>query len=363
MPSVRFGAEDALSLALQSNARIRALVRTTGGIEQLAADELRAAGNEITHLSRRQLVVALASTTTIMDPPRLADDLFLIAADVPDPGRKKGDLDLLATSLGAAIRLPIPIGLSEAFAVSASFVGRRNFTRYAVEDTVGRLVETSAGGRYASRAGGTVVPPAIRVDLRIVLDGTRAILGIRPYTVPLHRREWRTHTVPGSLHPPVAAAIARMADIRPGVVVLDPFAGAGTVLLEASRVQNDAHYVGLDRDGSALRAARMNSARPPEIEWRSGDALQLPRFAPVADRIITNPPWGQRQPIGDIAPYIEQWRLALKPGGIAVAILDPAQATTFARSSRWEVLRELGLTVAGRAARIVSARPKARSRG
>lgn len=163
--------------------------------------------------------------------------------------------------------------------------------------------------------------------------------------------------MPGSLHPPVAAAIARIADIQPGHVVLDPFTGAGTVLLEAARIQHDAHYLGSDRDRDALRLARLNAAQRPQIQWRPGDARQLAQFAPRADRIITNPPWGRRQPIGDIEPYIDQWRLTLRPGGIAVAILNPAQARTFAQTPQWNVLAEFDVTVAGQPARIVSATP------
>ncbi|GAB3611569.1 hypothetical protein GCM10027414_36950 [Humibacter ginsengiterrae] len=358
MPSARFGAEEALSHALRDNAHVRALVRTTGGIEELAAEELQEAGHHVIGRSRRQLVVALTSTSVITRPPRLVDDLFLIAADVPDPGRLAGDLRRLAASLAHAVRtLPVPIGSAESIGVTGSFVGRRTFTRYALEDAVGAAVQRVTGAEYVSRAGGTVTPPAARVELRIVLDGTRAILGVRPFTAPLHRREWRTRTVPGSLHPPVAAAIARIADIRPGHVVLDPFTGAGTVLLEAARIQNDAHYLGSDRDRDALRMAHLNAAQRPQIQWRPADARQLAQFAPRADRIITNPPWGRRQPIGDIQPYIDQWRLTLRCGGIAVAILNPAQARTFAQSPQWNVLAEFDVTVAGQPARIVSATP------
>ncbi|GAB3804294.1 hypothetical protein GCM10028798_24380 [Humibacter antri] len=357
MPSVRFGAEEALSRALCRRERVRALIRTTGGIEELAAEELRTAGHQVLELSRRQLIVALRTAQVIARPPRLVDDLFLIAADVPDPGRRRDGLDTLSARLNAAMQLPVPIRPREPFAVSGSFVGRRNFSRYAVEDTVGELVQRVTKGNYVSRGDGTVVPPARRADLRVVLDGTRAILGIRPFAVPLHRRDWRASTVPGSLHPPVAAALAQIADIQPGDVVLDPFTGAGTLLLEASQIESGARYIGIDRDQSALHAARANASGRSDVQWHTGDARDLSQFTSTADRIITNPPWGRQQPIADIAPYIDQWRIALKPNGVAVAILNPAQAASFARAPRWKTLRQLDVTVAGQAARIVSATP------
>jgi 23S rRNA G2445 N2-methylase RlmL len=189
------------------------------------------------------------------------------------------------------------------------------------------------------------------------LDGTRAILGVRPFEAPLHRREWRTRTVPGSLHPPVAAAMTRLADIRPGHVVLDPFCGAGTMLLEAAEAYIAARFIGIDRSDAALEAARANSAGRPGMHWHRGDAARLTGFASSADRIVTNPPWGVRQAIADIAPYIEQWRVALKPGGTVVAILNPQQAEVFIQTPGWTALRDLEVSVAGRPARIVCAAP------
>ena len=359
MPSVRFGAEDALSRALRDHARVQALVRTTGGIEQLAADELLAAGHQVTELSRRQLVVSVNSTSLIHTPPRVADDLFIVGADVPDPGHRKSDLGGLAASLFNRLRMPVPVQRDEPFAVSGSFVGRRNFTRFALEDAVGAVVQELTGARHVSRAGGTVIPPEERADLRVTLDGTRAILGVRPFAVPLHRREWRTRTVPGSLHPPVAAAMARLADIRLGDFVLDPFSGAGTVLLEAAAAQGAARYLGMDHSEAALQAARVNATGRAQIDWRRGDAGRLTPFTSSVDRIITNPPWGFRQSIDAIDPYLEQWRIALKPGGAVVAILNPGQAATFARSRDWTVARALDVSVAGKRARIVCATPAA----
>src|SRR5690606_16561977 len=103
----------------------------------------------------------------------------------------------------------------EAFAVSASFLGRRTYTRFDIEDLVGAALVERTGARYCSRRDGET-PPRRRADWRVVLDGQRVRVAIRPFDEPLHRRDWRTQTVTGSLHPPVAAAIARLARIEPG---------------------------------------------------------------------------------------------------------------------------------------------------
>ncbi|WP_166678421.1 methyltransferase domain-containing protein [Kribbella kalugense] len=317
------------------------------GLEQLTAEEVVAAGHRVVDVSKRQLVVELASVDS--GTPRLADDLFVVHGAVTDPGRTKD-------ALAAAVRaLDVPPAESGAFAVTASFVGARNYNRFDIEDLVGAQL----GGRYHSRRHG-VSPPAERSEWRVVLDGKTMWLGLRPYAVPLHRRPWRTRTVRGSLHPPVAAAMARLAGIASGHTVLDPFCGAGTLLLEAHALEPQATYVGSDRDPAALAAARENTASAAGIRenaagaagvrWRRGDAARL---STNADRIITNPPWDVRLSIGDLTPYIRQWHRALD--GRLVAILNPQQAAQLDRG--WRVLARYDLAVAGQHPRIVVAEP------
>lgn len=314
------------------------LVRTVTGLEGLTAEEVVAAGHRVVEVSKRQVVVEWASGEC--SPPRLADDVFVVHGAVVDPGRTRD-------ALAAAVRsLELPAG-SGAFAVSASFVGARNFNRFDVEDLVGARL----GGRYHSRRDGAV-PPVERSEWRVVLDGKTLWVGLRPYAVPLHRRAWRTRTVRGSLHPPVAAAMARLAGIGPGHTVLDPFCGAGTVLLEARAIEPRATYVGIDRDLAALAAAKANAVRVGGVLWRLGDARRLDV---TADRIITNPPWDVRLRIGDLGPYAREWRRALLPGGRVVAILSQAQAAQLTRG--WRVQAAYDLSVAGRHPRIVVAEP------
>ncbi|MFK4088912.1 TRM11 family SAM-dependent methyltransferase [Kribbella sp. NPDC020789] len=298
----------------------------------MAADEIAAAGHRVVDVSKRQLLVE-ASDELVRRPPRLADDLFLVRDAVPDPGRTKDGLRATVLTAQAA----------GAFAVSASFVGERNFTRYDVEDQVGAAL----GGAYYSRRNGR--PPARRADWRVVLDGKTMWVAERPYDVPLHRRAWRQQTVVGSLHPPVAAAMARLAAIEPGMRVLDPFCGAGTVLLEAHELEPRASYLGIDRRTEAIAAAHTNAETHGGellgVRFRVGDAGRVSGWV---DRIVTNPPWGVRLAVGDLTPYVRAWRRVLRPGGLVVAILDQEQTW-----AGWEVRASYDVSVAGRHPRIV----------
>jgi tRNA (guanine6-N2)-methyltransferase len=316
----------------------RVLVRTVTGLEHLAAAELTSAGHRVINQSKRQLVVD-ATESIVSDPPKLADDLFLIGASVDDPGHTKSALESLTGQLRKHLVVPFPH--RSQFAVSASYVGKRTYNRYDVEDLVGAVISEQSGGRYHSRR--TITPPERRTDWRVVLDGDSVHVGVRPFPAPLHRRPWRQHTVPGSLHPPVAAAMARLAGIQPGHVVLDPFCGAGTILIEAQQLEPNAQYVGVDRAEASLRAAERNA---DGIKWQLGDAKR-PQIA--ADRIVTNPPWDVRLTIGDLTPYLNSWQHT----DTVVAVVNQHQVATLTEHPAWNTCSVHDLRLAGRFPSIV----------
>ncbi|WP_199565135.1 TRM11 family SAM-dependent methyltransferase [Spongiactinospora rosea] len=282
---------------------------------------------------------------------RTADDAFLLAATMPDIGRGR-------EALGALTRLAEQIaGIDTAghagVEVSASFLGRRNFSRYDLEDAAGAALAVRLGLPYHSRRDGTPPPPGYGA-WRLTLDGTDATLMLRVAPRPLHRRAYKRHTVPGTLHPPVAAAMARLADIRPGDLVADPCCGAGTLLIEAARLQPEAVPRGYDLNPDALRAARANASaaglgRPtPTATHPRGYSLKFtaprpnaglsgPLFEPAdaaalplpdgsVDRLLANPPWGgQVPPRGRLArtpsALWPEIRRLLRPDGRAVVLI------------------------------------------
>ncbi|UNX54264.1 methyltransferase domain-containing protein [Georgenia sp. TF02-10] len=358
MPSARPGAAESISNTIATGAHSRVLVRTVTGLEFLAAAELTDAGHRLIDMSTRQLVIDPTSANIITSPPRLADDLFLIGADVPDPGRTKADLSKLARALRRELTVPLLHWPGEAISVSASFLGRRTYSRFDIEDLSGQIIAEQTGGHYHSRRDGSR-PPRDRADWRVVLDGTRARVAMRPFDAPLHRRDWRTRTVTGSLHPPVAAALARLARIEPGHRVLDPFCGAGTILLEAHRTEPEASYIGIDRDSIAINAARANTDQTAGIVWRTGDARTLEGWLTGVDRIVTNPPWQVRLDIDDFSSHMGLWHHQLQADGLLVAIVNQSQAQFLRDDARWQVDAIHEIAVAGQHPRIVVARPTA----
>jgi 23S rRNA G2445 N2-methylase RlmL len=345
MPSARLGAAESITRALGLGEQPMVLVRTVTGLERLAAAELTAANHRVIDLSKRQLIVEPTSATIITDPPRLADDLFIVRSAVPDPGRTRPALTAAVNSLDLGV---CPRGR---FAVSASFQGTRNYNRFDVEDLVGEAVQQLIGSRYHSRRDGTA-PPTDRVDWRVVLDGKTMWVCFRPFDVPLHRRDYRRHTVTGSLHPPVAAAMTRLAGIGPDHRVLDPFCGAGTLLLEAHAIEPQATYLGIDK--TTIQVARANTPDHASIQWRTGNARSL---TGQFDRIVTNPPWDVRLSIGDLTPYRTRWRRALHPDGRLVTLLNQEQSERMMGGAAWQIQDVHDIAVAGQHPRILVATP------
>ncbi|MBB5911977.1 23S rRNA G2445 N2-methylase RlmL [Nocardia transvalensis] len=293
---------------------------------------------------------------------RVADDVFAVAATAPDPGSARESVAALAdlaAGLDAAELLDYRrdsgggTGFGGGVEVSASFLGRRNFSRYDIEDAVGGALARRFGVEYRSRR--EAVPPAGYSGWRVTLDGSRARLLLRIADRPLHRRSYKRRTIPGTLHPPLAAAMARLAEIRSGERVLDPCCGAGTLLIEAAHLCPDASYRGLDRDPEAVRAARANATGG--IEVGPGDAGALSMIDASVDRVLCNPAWGGQVPprgrlAGDPRRLWREMRRVLVPGGTAVVLIPDTTALASAIAAGLVPVHVQQVRVAGKQAHI-----------
>ncbi|WP_432887073.1 TRM11 family SAM-dependent methyltransferase [Kribbella sp. CA-245084] len=104
------------------------------------------------------------------------------------------------------------------------------------------------------------------------------------------RRFGRLERLPWSTNPVVAEVIVRLAKIRPGQHVLDPFCGTGTILLAVRRRAPAAHVIGTDHDPRALEIATANGCR--RLAQAKAEALPLQDRS--IDRVVTNLPFGKQ---------------------------------------------------------------------
>lgn len=111
--------------------------------------------------------------------------------------------------------------------------------------------------------------------------------------------------VAASANPVLAALVVALAKIRDGDVVLDPFCGAATMLVETAVAVPSARPVGSDLDRAALTAATANLPLVPGGRVVRADAAHLPFADRSVDRIVTNMPFGKRvgSHTGNLALY------------------------------------------------------------
>jgi tRNA (guanine6-N2)-methyltransferase len=240
------------------------LARTLRGIEWIARDEIQARiGIDRIELGHREVRFTLPEVVPQLLELGTVDDVFHLLAEVDGVTPRRESLARLAS---------VDLGIAGTFDVTASFLGKRNYSRFELEDAVA----ASVGGTRLARDG--------EISLRVHVVGEVATIASRIAQRPLHRRAYRVATVPGSVHPPLGRALALLAG-RPFV---DPFCGAGTIPIEGALAGLRAR--GSDIDPQAVEASRLNAASAGlDVSFEVADAATLGE----TDCIVTNPPWGK----------------------------------------------------------------------
>jgi SAM-dependent methyltransferase len=155
-------------------------------------------------------------------------------------------------------------------------------------------------------------------------DGWEAEIG------PLHwsRRFGRLERLPWSTNPVVGEILARLAKIRSGQRVVDPFCGTGTLLIAAARSAVGLTVFGTDHDPLAIALARVNLDRcgvPASLALASAEQLQ--HGDQSIDRVLSNLPFGKLvgSNTGNTRLYpaaLREIARVLRPSGRAVLLTD-----------------------------------------
>ncbi|MBO0868868.1 MAG: methyltransferase [Micromonosporaceae bacterium] len=298
------------------------LVRSVRGLEWVVADEVaaRLPAAEAVTLAAREVGFRLPEPGTEVLGLRTVDDAFLVVGTVPEVGpartappdaaRRIARLDWAgALDHLSRLRAVTPLRASPAgprFDVVASLTGRHNYNRFAVENAVGAALVPVLGGEYLPRTADGRPAGQPELTVRVFVRGGGASVALRLADRPLHRRPYKVDTGTGTLHPPVAAALARLADPAPGATVADPFCGDGTVAIETALSYPDSQVTGSDIDPVRLANAARNCERAGvDIPLRQQDAGRFDTGG--LDAVLTNPPWS----------------VAVQAGGLLGGSLDP----------------------------------------
>ncbi|XP_059725372.1 THUMP domain-containing protein 2 isoform X2 [Haemorhous mexicanus] len=172
-----------------------------------------------------------------------------------------------------------------------------------------------------------------RADLRdpdleifVHLNDIHSVVGIPLFRLPLANREYiRT----AGLRSTVAWAMASLAEIRAGGLVLDPMCGLGTILLEAAKEWPEACYWGADISDSQLEGADGNiraAGLVDKIELLKASVKALPLPSDSFDSVISDIPFGKKfkttsdaQLLPDLLHEMER---VLRVGGTLVLLLS-----------------------------------------
>ena len=125
----------------------------------------------------------------------------------------------------------------------------------------------------------------------------------------------------GELRPELAYLISAFSEISPHDTILEPFCGYGSIPVQLSKRFNFAKLLVSDIDSEKIEALREKKALQKEaVKVSVQDALVLPQIDDNSiDMIISDPPWGFYEDIGDICDFyrnmFNSFRRVLKSQG------------------------------------------------
>lgn len=316
---------------------------TTRGLESLAAGEMAAVpGMTVTETAYRRVAGRCVGPLRPLLEVRTADDVYLDLGIWKEVDHRRSELALF-TGRAAALDLETArnriadirrVARAPAFSVTASFVGKRNYSADEIKAAVAQGV--AARHRWAYVADDR----AADLNLRIFIEHETAYVGIRLAAHALHERDYKIAQIAGSLKPSVAAALVMLAETRSGSRLLDPFCGAGTIVMEAAQMGCEAW--GGDCNCEALAAAHSNTKRGQIMAW---DAQKLPLRTESFDSVVGNLPWGRQVAVDQSLALLYrqalmEMRRVLKPGALAVLLTsspDLLESTDFSCIRRIEI--------------------------
>jgi len=208
--------------------------------------------------------------------------------------------------------------------------------------------------RLEKLLGGIIHRRGYEVDLRnpqalfrLILTGDFAVFGRVLAAIERGKFEGRKPQLkpffhPGVLMPHIARALVNISGIRSEELLLDPFCGAGGILVEAGFT--GATVIGSDFQSRMVKGAKLNlDFYGAKYFLMAGDACDLPLKSKCIDAIVTDPPYGRSARVGarDIEDLYRRSLLemhrVLKRGKIAI-VVSQRSIESLAEGAGFEIL-------------------------
>jgi tRNA (guanine6-N2)-methyltransferase len=335
------------------------------GLEPVAAEEItRDLRGEVKRTGPGLVVFRAPAIDAALLRLRTVEDVFLLGWGTDQLSYRAEDLERIrrwtarAADWDRLLRLhhavrPKPKG-KPTYRLVAQMTGTHGYRRIDAREALARGLE----GKLPASWRPTEENAAVEVWLTI--QGATAYCGLRLSDRTMRHRTYKLEHIAASLRPTLAAAMVRLAEVKPNQVLLDPMCGAGTILaegLEEARRRGWAVQAwGGDLDANALRAAMPNLRRLGRALLGRWDAARLPLPAQSVDRLVSNPPFGkQLSRPEDIGPLygrvLPEYDRVLKPQGRAVLLVgDLRPLREAAEAVGWKPLKQLRVRVLGQPA-------------
>jgi tRNA (guanine6-N2)-methyltransferase len=304
---------------------------TTRGLEQVGAAEIaEIPGVTVIETGYRRVAARIEESPGQLLNLRTVDDLYVYIGTWQGVGHTRDMLGVIeqwseqldlttAAQVCATVRSMSPQPL---FSVTASFVGKRNYSTDEIKNVVANGIYASQGWTYTGN------DREADLNLRVFIEHEIAYVGLRLGKSPLHERAYKQVQRAGSLKPSVASAMLRLVDVKPGMRLLDPSCGVGTILIEGATIGAIAQ--GGDIDPEAVAASRANAdAAGFVIKVSEWDARKLPLEDQSVERVVTNLPWGKQIKIDDDLGWFyrelcaEMERVLMPAGRVAILTSTP----------------------------------------
>lgn len=320
---------------------------TTHGLEDVSAAEIGSLDHvRPTASGYRRVEGTLEGSPQVLLSLRTVEDVYLYLGIWSGIARQRSALARL-TSLGSGLDLDYAASVVKEmrrlphrprFSVTASFVGKRNYTVEEMKLAVAEGVRSDASNLVYVEDDRLA-----DLNLRLFIEHETAWVGARLAEDALNRRPYKRASVPGSLKAPVAASLVGLAaaellpQARRESLLLDPFCGAGTIIAEASLMGFE--ILGGDIHREASDAARQNLGRVGASDRvRRWDARRLPVDEGSANLVVSNMPWGRQVTVDPGlehlygASFSEMLRV-LAPGGRILVLTGLPELLSPFRSS------------------------------
>lgn len=337
---------------------------THGGLETVAADEItRDLGGNVVKTARGLVVFKLDTLTDKLLSLRTTEDVFLLAWGSDSLTYKSEDLETLRNwtarkpdwehlfKLHHKLR-PKTKG-RPTYHIVCQMQGEHGFRRADARAAfvAGLEGKVPHGWHYNNENAW--------LEMWLTIYSKTAVCGVRLSDRTMRHRTYKLDHVAASLRPTVAASMVRLAGIGPGMTVLDPMCGAGTIMAEALYVAEQrskagrVRVVGGDLDPNAVFVTSQNLEQVGKADLARWDATELPLETHSVDRIVSNPPFGkQLLSVEKIVPLYEgaarEWDRVLRPGGRAVLlVLEHELLKRTMKGYGWSLARQTRIRMLG----------------